>query len=61
FTDGRRWQLDVVEVPKGGPPVPKDTSANAPPTPAQQQQHLQALLKPDAGPAPGPGPGPGSG
>ncbi len=61
FTDGRRWQLDVVQVPRGGPPVPKDTSANAPPTPAQQQQNLKALLKADAGPAPGPAPGPGSG
>ncbi len=47
------WNLDVVEPPPKAA-APRDTTATGIPTPAEQQRHLQALLKPDAGPATGP-------
>jgi predicted metalloprotease with PDZ domain len=48
------WSLAVAAPAAAVPGAPKDTAATGLPTPAQQQQHLTALLKPDSGPNTGP-------
>ncbi|MDE3216208.1 MAG: M61 family metallopeptidase [Gemmatimonadota bacterium] len=55
------WNLAVVEPPPKAAAAARDTAATGIPTPAQQQQHLTALLKPDAGPATGPAAPPSGG